>query len=372
MKKRCAFAALPLLMLFCTIAGAESKPPLTIGDVFPDIRTDVSFDDDELAYFGIERGFFSIFSPNKFTIREISSEIILVEFFNASCPSSQEQSAVLNQVYAAVRKSPDLRDRVRFIGIGAGNTEQEVRVFKQRNDISFPLVSDPRFRMYDAAGNPGGTPFMLVLKKSGSDPVVVGARLGPVKEKSYFMATLKNAAEKSIADLNRRVLEKDIAADETRKLRINLAQKKQLELVSKSMLSANGGSAVSGITQKRLASGDGLYEATVDISGKRLKLYSKIISQNPLCDVCHGVHYIITFDSKGYIRDFLPIHVTRLGNNDWNEYDAENMRKQLIGKRLTKELVFDPTIDAVSTATMSSSLIFKGVNELRSAYKELD
>ena len=111
--------------------------------------------------------------------------------------------------------------------------------------------------------------------------------------------------------------------------------------------------------------------ATTAIDGKTLTLYSKLFSQQPVCDVCHGIHYIITFDAEGIIRDFLPLHLTKYGNIDWNEYDIENMRKQLMGKRLKKEFIFDPAIDAVTSATMSSALIFKGVNELRSIYKEL-
>ncbi len=68
----------------------------------------------------------------------------------------------------------------------------------------------------------------------------------------------------------------------------------------------------------------------------------------------------------------MPLHLTKYGNVEWNEYDIENMRKQLMGKKLKKELIFDPAVDAVSTATMSSALIFKGVNELRAVYKELN
>ena len=372
MKKQLLYLAL-LAAAICPPAQAGQQKILSVGDIFPAVTTNYAFTDEELAYFGVERGFFSLFTPNRFTVNEINSDIILVEFFNNYCSSCKTQAPVINQVYKAVQKNQDLSKKVRFIGIGAGNNEREVEQFRQQHEVPFPLVPDPRFSFYDAIGEPGGTPFIVILKKRDKDSVVVGTHLGLVKDSAFFISTLKTAAEKNVAELNRRVLEKDITVDDARKLTLNLSPKQQMELIAKSMSAASGGIGFTAeIALVRLPSGRALYSAQVDVDGKKLTLYSKIFSQKPLCDVCHGIHFIITFDSKGYIRDFTPIHITKYGNIDWDDYDIDNMRRQLIGKRLNKELIFDPTIDAVSSATMSSSLIYKGVNELHSIYKELD
>jgi len=353
-------------------AHAGQRKTIAVGDIFPPITTDYAFTAPELEYFGIERSILSMFSKKSFAIPDIHAEIILVEFFNNYCSSCQAQAPVMNDVYKAVQKNPVLQKKVRFIGIGAGNNEREVQQFKERQDVPFPLIADQRFSFYDAMGEPGGTPFMLVLKKRGNEAVVVGTHNGLTKNVPFFINSLSTAAEQDIATLTRRVTEHEIPSGDTRQLRLNLAPKQSLEQVSNSMTAACANCGpLSDIKQITLSSGGTLYMATTAIDGKTLTLYSKLFSQQPVCDVCHGIHYIITFDAEGIIRDFLPLHLTKYGNIDWNEYDIENMRKQLMGKRLKKEFIFDPAIDAVTSATMSSALIFKGVNELRSIYKEL-
>ena len=373
MTKRYAYITVLASLCLCmpTQAG-QNKKNIAVGDIFPPITTDYAFTAPELEYFGIERGMFSLFLKKDFAIADINAEIILVEFFNNYCSSCQAQAPVMNDVYKAVQKNPVLRKTVRFIGIGAGNNEREVAQFKEKYETPFPLIADQRFSFYDAMGEPGGTPFMLVLKKRGNEAVVVGIHKGLTKNVSFFITSLSTAAEQDIATLTRRVTEQELPSGDTRQLKLNLTPKQTLEKVSESMAAACANCGpLSDIKQITASSGGPIYTGTVNFEGKTLTLYSRLFSQQPVCDVCHGIHYIITFDADGIIRDFLPLHITKYGNVDWNEYDIENMRKQLMGKRLKKELVFDPGMDAISSATMSSALIYKGANELRSVYKEL-
>ena len=371
MKRYTCFTVLACLCMYMPAHAGQSKT-IAVGDIFPPITTDYAFTAPELEYFGIERGMLSLFSKKSFAIADINAEIILVDFFNNYCSSCQAQAPVMNDVYKTVQKNPELRKKVRFIGIGAGNNEREVAQFKERNEVPFPLIADQRFSFYDAMGEPGGTPFMLILKKRGNEAVVVGTHKGLTKNVSFFISSLSTAAEQDIAALTRRVTEQDLPSGDTRQLRLNLTPKQALEKVSQSMAAACANCGpLSDIKQITPSSGGTLYTAATEVGGKPLTLYSRLFSQQPVCDVCHGIHYIITFDGDGIIRDFLPLHATKYGNVEWNEYDIETMRKQLIGKKLKREIVFDPAIDAVSSATMSSALIFKGANELRSVYKEL-
>jgi hypothetical protein len=370
-KRLACLAVLACLCLYMP-AHAGQKKIIAVGDIFPAVKTDFAFSAPELEYLGIDRGILSLFTRRSVAIPDINTEIILVEFFNNYCSSCQAQAPVMNEVFNFVQKSSALRNKVRFIGIGAGNNEREVAQFKERHDVPFPLFADQRFSFYDAIGEPGGTPFMLILKKRGPDAVVVGTHMGLTPDAKFFITSLKTAAEQDVGALTRRVTEQDIPRDDPRMLKLNLTQKQQLDRVAQSMAAACANcTPPADIKQIATPSGRMLYATAAVLNGKPLTLYSMLFSQQPLCDVCHGIHYIITFDADGIIRDFMPLHITKYGNIEWNEYDIDNMRKQLLGKRLKKELVFDPGIDAVSTATMSSSLIYKGVNELRSVYKEL-
>ena len=282
MKRYTCFTVLACLCMYMPAHAGQSKT-IAVGDIFPPITTDYAFTAPELEYFGIERGMLSLFSKKSFAIADINAEIILVDFFNNYCSSCQAQAPVMNDVYKTVQKNPELRKKVRFIGIGAGNNEREVAQFKERNEVPFPLIADQRFSFYDAMGEPGGTPFMLILKKRGNEAVVVGIHKGLTKNVSFFISSLSTAAEQDIAALTRRVTEQDLPSGDTRQLRLNLTPKQALEKVSQSMAAACANCGpLSDIKQITPSSGGTLYTAATEVGGKPLTLYSRLFSQQPV------------------------------------------------------------------------------------------
>jgi hypothetical protein len=62
--------------------------------------------------------------------------------------------------------------------------------------------------------------------------------------------------------------------------------------------------------------------------------------------------------------DFDAISVTKYWNKEWNEEEVDQMRRRLLGLSALEERAFDPEVDAVSTATMSSSLIFDSLGKM--------
>ena len=95
----------------------------------------------------------------------------------------------------------------------------------------------------------------------------------------------------------------------------------------------------------------------LDTRGTPTGLFARIVSRNPACDVCHSVHFLLAFRSDGTVRGFQPIYVAKDGNVEWNEDEAARMASSLKGRRLAG-LDFDPRADAVTGATISSSVIF--------------
>jgi hypothetical protein len=73
---------------------------------------------------------------------------------------------------------------------------------------------------------------------------------------------------------------------------------------------------------------------------------------------------------NGHLELFNTIHITKYGNIGWNQLDIEEMKSRIVGKDLFKPLPFDPAVDAVSQATMSSYLIFEGLNETKIVLKD--
>ncbi len=50
---------------------------------------------------------------------------------------------------------------------------------------------------------------------------------------------------------------------------------------------------------------------------------------------------------------------------------VENMRKRVVGRYIYLPFDFDPKIDAVTSATITSSIIFKSLEEEQSVFMEL-
>ena len=86
-----------------------------------------------------------------------------------------------------------------------------------------------------------------------------------------------------------------------------------------------------------------------------------MVSRLPVCDVSHPIHFVVTFNTRGQVIDFDAVFVTKYWNKSWTDKEVASMRKKLRGISVLEGRVFNPDVDAISTATMSSSIIFDSV-----------
>lgn len=352
-------------------ADAGSKKVIGPGDMVPAHTFRYSLASQDSSYLGITQVFFSFFSTSEVSLQNIPAEVLVIELFNVYCPSCQAQAPVLNTVHEAVMKTDGLRDKVRFIGIGAGNTGKEVDRFRKEKAIAFPLIPDADFAFYNAIGDPGGTPFTVIAKQTSKGLTVIAANLGLVRDATTILQQIQEAAMPGAA--GRPVIVESDLPDATadRMLELRLSENALLEKVKESMRAACPPGTVIGQPAKlMLGQGQSVYRAEVDGKQKSV-LFSQVISRKPVCDVCHGVHFIITFDRAGTIRSFTPLHITKHGNVLWSEGDVSWMASRLIGRSIQKGIAFDPEADAVSGATMSSALIVNSANSLKTVIEEL-
>jgi peroxiredoxin len=97
-------------------------------------------DSRQRAYLGIESGPF-------FRLQDIQADILLVEVFDFYCPHCQREAPNVNRLYRHIAADPELKARIKVIGIGVGNTSYEVNRFAEIFDVPFPLFPD-RSRRY--------------------------------------------------------------------------------------------------------------------------------------------------------------------------------------------------------------------------------
>jgi thiol-disulfide isomerase/thioredoxin len=344
---------------------------LSPGDKFPNLALPDQLEKQDKEYLGIKIPFFSFMQKDTFKLDEVKAELLFIEFFNKYCTSCQRQAPVNNEIYKRINSDNDLKNRVKFIGIGVGNSKRELDSFRSDQTIPFPLIPDQEFLGYEEIGDPGGTPYMLLVKKTDSGFIVFSSHMGLNKDKDFFVKEIKEAL---ITDVTKLEKIKKAAGLKTikRKLVLNMSEKEIVNNVKASIAkSVKNNLMPEKVITTKLNEFDGLYVSNVYLNGKQETLYSKILSRKPVCDVCHGIHFIVTFDIKGYIRDIHSIHLTKLGNVEWTEEDINKVKHQLVGTKISENIQYNYEVDAVTTATITTSLMYNSIKRLTPLVKQV-
>lgn len=186
MRKRLYFGALILLLFFC-LSGIQPQPvlpaePPAEGGIFPDISLPLPNRVEEREYLAVEEG--------PFPLSRVKAELLVLEIFNMYCPHCQKEAPNVNALYQAILARPDLRSRVKVIGVGAGNTPFEINAFKNLYRVQFPLLPDGNYAIHKAVGEVGTPYFFVLWKKPGSGWQVVYSKAGSFGEPLVFLQSI--------------------------------------------------------------------------------------------------------------------------------------------------------------------------------------
>lgn len=165
--KRFATALLALLLL-CAPALAKPK----VGDILPDLTIKAAPQPAEAAYLGLPP------SVKSFRLSQIKAEALLVEIFSMYCPRCQASAKSVNGMFNNLTALPQ-GQKLKMLGIGAGNSAYEVSVFRKQYEIPLPLLQDGDYTLHKAFGTvltpaymvlkpaPGGKGFQVLLFQEG-------------------------------------------------------------------------------------------------------------------------------------------------------------------------------------------------------------
>ncbi len=375
MKRHLIFRITIVVIGVLTLApqALQATHLLQAGDPFPRLRFELPLSADERSYLGLPEA--AATTPeNHFSIADIDADLIVVEFLNRYCPTCQAQAPIMNAVYETITRKPEINYRIKFIGIGAGNNLDEVTSFKIEKQLPFPIFPDPDFTAYDAIGDPGGTPCILLVKKEDTRLTVVWSHVGFLSSKENLLKKITASIGEDGKTKQAKASTEGIPQAEARMLTLNLKEDEIRKRVTKSMLAGTDAGTVklASLTKIMLPRNGSVYRGEILSSTQRNILYSKVISRKPTCDVCHGIHFIVTFDQKGTIIDFTPIHLTKYDNAEWDKHDIDSMKAKLLGRSLLQRKIYKPAVDAVSSATMSCALIYNSINRLEPVFRTLE
>jgi hypothetical protein len=370
--KRWFFLWLTLLFVVASLApaGAREKGKIvTAGDFFPEFSFPMTLSRGEVEYLGLPTKFLGLMKGETFVLKDTKADLVVLEYMNKYCFSCQLQAPVMNQVYENVGKDPQLRGRVKFLGIGAGNNQTEVDSFKAEKKIPFPIIPDSKFLAYEAIGDPGATPFTLLVRRTDSGLIVTGAKIGLVKDPETWMKEIKESLGADWVALVKQPKDTAFQESKAKKLLLHSSPEDILKKAQESMASRKW--KVQKVAKVTLSDEEDIFVGEIQAGGKTSYLFSKLISRAPTCDVCHATHFFLVFDEKGMVVNFLPLQVTKLNNIAWESQEIEKMKQRLVGRSILQPVDFDPQVDAITSATMTAALIVDSVNKAKGLYEGL-
>jgi peroxiredoxin len=159
MKKTMMFVAV-LAVLFCVLP----RGPLATGkqlakdDALPIIKLPVPQTPGAKSYLGLT-------GEGSFAVSQIKAQVVIIEIFNMYCSNCQREAPKVNELFRAVNKDQKLKEKIKLIGIGAGNTPFEAEVFRKNYRVLFPLFPDEDYAIHKAIGEVR-TPFFICAKRN--------------------------------------------------------------------------------------------------------------------------------------------------------------------------------------------------------------
>lgn len=173
------FAAILCFTFSYQAAQAGNRTPAK-GESFPDIAfvmPDKPFDKDYLGLKG----------KNIFKLSQVKADVVILEVFSMYCPYCQREAPIVNQLYDMINKRTDIKNRVKIIGVGVGNTPFEVGIFKNQYNIQFPLVSDESFAIHKAVGEVRTPHFFVVKINTDGSSSIIYSKTGSIQDPNQFL-----------------------------------------------------------------------------------------------------------------------------------------------------------------------------------------
>jgi thiol-disulfide isomerase/thioredoxin len=181
------FIVMALLISTLTFPALAANKPPEKGEGLPVINLPVPKDPEERNYLGLSGSGF-------FKIPQIKAKAVIIEFFSMYCPICQKDAPGVNELYRLIEKNPDIKNKVKLIGIGAGNSPFEVGVYKKTYDVPFPLFPDKDFVIHQACGEVR-TPYYIVVKiNDDGTHQIVHSQLGDYPGAEKFLELVLNAS----------------------------------------------------------------------------------------------------------------------------------------------------------------------------------
>ncbi|MFH1729976.1 MAG: hypothetical protein ABIA04_16310 [Pseudomonadota bacterium] len=335
-----------LLYFFITSALFAQVNP---GDYFPVTNFDL--------FSGNAKEYLNINETSKIDINTLNAEIIIFEILSVYCTSCQGQAKYDKELYEKIENSKELKGKVKFIALAAGNSLIEIENFKTKFSSPLFILADPDFENYNIIAKTR-TPFKIYLKKEGQKYKVFKTELGlrkDVLEKIKYLKKLLKGSIKAHGKTDKKAFKTSEISEDIIK---NIIQ----DWVKNNF---NGQTQV---IEKVLSNDEeDVYKVKVDSQ----KYFGIVVNSVPQCDVCHDIQFVYIIDENGIVKDILPIQLTKMNNANLTNKEINQLKKSLVSVDINKAIAFDSKVDSISQATITVKSIFDSINKGKSIYLKL-
>jgi thiol-disulfide isomerase/thioredoxin len=170
-KKLMSFAVITILFFTLVFQALAANKPPEKGEQLPVMNLPIPKNPEERNYLGLS-------GSGSFKIQQIKAKVVIIEIFSMYCPYCQKDAPGVNELYRLIENNPEIKNKIKLIGIGAGNSSYEVEVFKKTYNVPFPLFPDKDFTIHKACGEVRTPYFMVVKLNDDGTHQIVHTQLG--------------------------------------------------------------------------------------------------------------------------------------------------------------------------------------------------
>ena len=89
-----------------------------------------------------ERDYLGIAPGERFRVSDIKGRVLILEIYDMYCPYCQKEAPEVNDLFRMIEGRADLKGKIKIVGIGWGNSPFEVKTFRHKYGVLFPLFPD--------------------------------------------------------------------------------------------------------------------------------------------------------------------------------------------------------------------------------------
>jgi hypothetical protein len=182
-----SLAVIAISSFILTRAILAANEPPSKGGVLPTMNLPIPQNIEDKNYLGVS-------GKGLFKIPQIKATVVIVEIFSMYCPICQKDAPGINELYRTIENRPDLKTKIKLIGIGAGNSPYEVSMYKKTFNVPFPLFPDKDFVLHKACGEVRTPYFFAVKINEDGTHQIIHSQLGEFQGPEPYLELILDAS----------------------------------------------------------------------------------------------------------------------------------------------------------------------------------